>query len=145
MGVLATALANLAAVTVPGVTSYAIGDTPDDLARVQLPALVIMPDAGGDSPGMQPAGFSAGIAQLTVRVAHVLLCGPVAVGLGRRGALPELVGLVDAYTAALAADPFLGGALAVALRFELRLGVVRYGGTEYYGATFLHAWVLQVG
>lgn len=145
MGALAAALANLAAVPIVGVTSYAVGETPDDLTRAQLPALVIVPEAGGESAGMQVTGFSTGDARLAVRIAHVLLYGPVTVGIGRRGSLPGLVSLVDEYAAALAADPLLDGALAQALQFEVRMGVVRYGGTEYFGATFLHAWALQVG
>lgn len=149
MGVFATALANLAAVEVQGVQSYALGDAPDALARAQLPALIIMPEAGGESRGMhshgmQPTGFSAGDARLSVQVAHVLLYSPAADGAGRRSALPDLVALIDDYTAALAADPKLDGALPLALTFSVQVGVLRYGGTAYYGAVFLHDWVLHV-
>jgi len=145
MGVLETALTNLASVTVPGVTSVALDDAPDRFARAQLPALVIMPEVGADSPGLQPVGFSAGDARLTVQIAHVLLAAPVTAGLGRRGALPELIALVDRYTTALAADPTLDGALPLPLTFEVQLGTVQYGGVSYYGAVFQHTWVLHVG
>jgi hypothetical protein len=74
----------------------------------------------------------------------VLLLAPVTEGLGMRGALPALAAAIDAYAEALAADPTLDGALPVALRFRVRAGVVRFGGVDYHGATFLHAWTLQV-
>jgi hypothetical protein len=145
MGVLATALANLAAVAVSGVNSYALDETPDGLTRAQLPALVILPELGGDWPGLEPNTFSAGDGRLTVQVAHVLLLAPVTEGLGLRGALPALADAIDAYAAALAADPTLDGALPAALRFRVRAGVVRFGGVDYHGATFLHTWTLWVG
>ncbi|MBN1963312.1 MAG: hypothetical protein JW910_01615 [Anaerolineae bacterium] len=144
MGVLATALANLAAVSVSGVTSYAVNETPGALARAQLPALVILPELGDDSPGLEPSGFSAGAGRLVMQVAHVLLVAPVAGGLGLQGALPALVDAVDAYVEALAGDPTLDGALPVALRLSVRTGVVRYAGVDYHGATFVHTWTLHV-
>jgi hypothetical protein len=144
MGVLAAALDNLAAVTVSGVTSYPPDQTPDALARVQLPALVILPELGGESPGLEPNQFSAGDGQLTIEIAHVLLIAPVPAGLGLRGMLPALADAIDAYTAALAADPTLDGALPVALRFRVRAGVVRFGGVDYHGAVFTHTWTLHV-
>ncbi len=66
-------------------------------------------------------------------------------GLGRRGSLPDLIALVDSYVAALAADPTLSGALPLPLTFEVQLGTLHYGGVTYYGAVFLHSWVLHVG
>jgi hypothetical protein len=145
MGVLATALDNLAAVTVSGVTSYAPDDTPDSLARAQLPALIIVPELGGESPGLEPNSFNAGDGRLTVEVAHVLLLAPITAGLGIRGALPALADAIDAYTEALAAVPTLNGALPVALRFRVRAGVVRYGAVDYHGVVFTHTWMLHVG
>jgi hypothetical protein len=144
MGVLATALDNLAAVTVSGVTSYPPDQTPDALARSQLPALVILPELGSESPGLEPNQFSAGDGRLTVEIAHVLLIAPVPAGLGLRGMLPTLADAIDAYAAALAADPTLGGALPEALRFRVRAGVVRFGGVDYHGAVFTHTWTLHV-
>ena len=144
MGVLRTALDNLAAVSVTGVTSYALDDTPDALTRAQLPALVILPELGGESPGLEASGFSAGDGQLTIEVAHVLMLEPVTGGLGFRGALPPVADAIDTYTAALAGDPTLDGALPVALRFRVRAGVVSYAGMEYHGAVFTHTWRLHV-
>ena len=144
MGVLEQALANLAAVNVAGATSYALGATPERLTRAQLPALLILPDAAREAEGAQPNAFSAGDARLRVQVAHVLLSAPVAAGMGRRDAWPALIPLVDAYVEALAADATLGGALPVPLRFTVRMGVVRYGGVDYWGATFRHLWTLHV-
>jgi hypothetical protein len=144
MGVLATALDNLAAVVVSGVTSYAPDETPDALARSQLPALVILPELGGESPGLEPNSFSAGDGLLTVEIAHVLMLAPVPAGLGLRSALPALADAIDASAEAMASDPTLGGALRVALRFRVRAGVVRYGGVDYHGAVFTHVWTLHV-
>lgn len=144
MGVLADALAYLATVDVTGVTSYALGDTPNALARAQLPALVIQPEWSGESPGIEPSIFKAGRGSLTVQVAHVLLVAPVAGGLGQRGVLPTLIDLIDAYAAAMTADPTLGGTLPTALRFSVRAGVVPYAGVDYHGATFLHTWTLYL-
>jgi hypothetical protein len=145
MGVLAAALDNLAAVVVGGVTSYAPDETPDALARSQLPALVILPELGGESPGLEPNSFTAGDGRLTVDVAHVLLLAPVPAGLGLRSALPTLADAIDNYAAAMAADPTLGGALPVALRFRVRAGVVRFSGVDYHGAVFTHTWTLHIG
>lgn len=145
MGKLATALSNLAAISVQGATSYALGDTPEGLTRTHLPALVIFPEVGGASPGVQPTGFSDGDATVTTQIAHVLIYGPAAANLGRRGSLPDLVDLIDSYIEALADNPTLSGALPVPLCFTMQIGIVRYGGVEYYGVTFLHTWVLHIG
>ncbi len=145
MGVLEQALAKLAAVQVAGVTSYALGETPTRLARAQLPALLILPDAAREAQGALPNAFSAGDARLQVQIVHVLLSAPMAQGLGRGGAWAALVPLVDAYVEALAADALLGGALPVPLRFGVRMGAVRYGGVDYWGAVFRHVWTLHVG
>lgn len=139
MGVLVTALTNLAAVTVSGVTSYALEETPNALTRAQLPALVILPELGGDSPGLEPSLFSAGDGRLTIRITHLLLIAPVA-----GGVVPELAALIDTYAAAMAANPTLSGALPVALRFQVRAGVVRYAGIDYHGAAFTHTWTLHL-
>ncbi len=145
MGALSTALAKLAALTVSGATSFALDETPGALARVQLPALIVVPELGGESPGLEPSGFSAGDGRLVVGVAHVLLLAAVTGGAGPRGALPALAAAIDAYIAALAADPTLDGALAVPLRCAVRAGVVSFGGADYHGVVFTHTWTLHVG
>ncbi|HEX3049448.1 MAG TPA: hypothetical protein VHP83_02255 [Aggregatilineaceae bacterium] len=142
---LAAALSNLAAISVSGVTSYALDHTPDSLVSAQLPALVILPELSGEMPGLQPNGFSAGVGQVTAQIAHVLLVAPVVSGMGSKTLLPDLVSLIDAYVAALAGDPTLGGALALVLMFTIRAGVVRYSGVEYHGAVFTHTWVMNLG
>jgi hypothetical protein len=141
---LTTALDNLAAVSVSGITSYALDETPDSLTTAQLPALVILPELSGEMPGLQPSGFSAGVGQITAQIAHVLLVAPVAHGLGSKTLLPDLVNRMDAYLAALAGDPTLDGALAVALHCTIRAGVVRFGGVDYHGAVFMHTWVMNL-
>lgn len=144
MGALQTALTNLAAVSVSGVTSYPLDATPDSLTTAQLPALVLLPELSGESSGLEPNRFSAGDGCLQVQIAHVLLVAPVASGFGMRAHLPTLIALIDTYFAALAADPLLNGALSVGLRCGLRLGVTRYAGIEYHSATFLHTWILAL-
>lgn len=144
MGAIAGALGRLAAVAVAGVTSFALAETPNTLARAQLPALLILPELVGEAPGLEPNLFSAGDGRLTLRVAHVLFAAPVLAGHGLRTGLPVLVGHIDTYMMALAADPTLGGALAAGLRCTVRAGVVRFGGVDYHAATFVHTWLLDV-
>jgi hypothetical protein len=144
MGILSTALTNLAAVPVGGVTSYALDSTPDALIPAQLPALVILPEWSGTWPGLEPSGFIAGDGQLSVQIAHVLLIAPVAGGLGLRGTLPPLIAAIDTYVEAMAADPTLDDALMIPLRLHVRPGVVRYAGVDYHGATFFHTWQLRL-
>ncbi len=144
MGVLTTALDHLAAVAVSGVTSYALDETPDALTSAQLPALVIVPELGGESPGLEPNGFSAGDGRLTVEIAHLLLLAPVASGLGARGVFPALANAIDTYLGAMAADPTLDDALPVALHIRVRAGVLRYADVDYHGATFTHTWALNI-
>ena len=143
MGLVA-ALDRLGAIDVPGVTSYALDETPDVLGGAQLPALVIAPEWGGDWPGLAPSGFAAGFRRLTVRVAHVLLAAPVAGGAGSHVALPDLAALIDAYIVALASDPLLGGALVRPAQVRVTAGVAPYGGIDYHAATFLHEWTLRL-
>lgn len=144
MGALSTALSRLAEVAVTGVNSLPLATTPETLARVALPALVIVPELSGESPGLEPNPFAAGSGRLTVQVAHALLLAPLTGGAGLGAVLASLVGTVDAYIAALAADPTLGGALVAPLGVRVRTGVVRYGGADYHGAIFTHTWTLQV-
>src|SRR5688572_28692387 len=56
------ALNRLGAIAVPGVTSYALDETPDTLGGAQLPALVSAPEWGGDwlSGGIRTAGGARG-------------------------------------------------------------------------------------
>lgn len=143
MGMVA-ALDRLSAIAVPGVTSYALDETPGALSGAQLPALVIAPEWGGDWPGLAPSGFAAGFGRLAARVAHVLLIAPVAGGAGPQAALPELAAAIDAYIVALAADPTLGGALVRPAQVRVTVGVAPYGGVDYHAATFLHEWTLRL-
>lgn len=144
MGSLATALDNLAAVPVSGVTSYALDDAPDSLGSAQLPALVIQPELNGHAPGMTPNRFTGGEGRLAVQIAHVLLFAPITSGIGLRGALPDLIATIDTYAQAMAADPLLDGALSEGLRFSVHIGVAAYGGMNFHAATFVHNWLLQV-
>jgi hypothetical protein len=144
MGSLVQALAHLGALAVPGVTTYPLEATPAQLGGAQLPALVILPELASGAPGLEPNRFSAGDGRVTAHMIHALLLAPVAGGWGSRGSYPALAALVDAYLAALAADPTLGGALVVPLHAHVRWAVQRYGGVDYFGAVFEHTWMLQV-
>jgi len=126
------------------VTSYPLEETPDSVGGAQLPVLVIQPELGGESPGLEPNNFSAGDGALTVQVGHLLLLAPITAGLGLRSTLPDLIEAIDAYAEAMAADPMLNGALPAALRFSVRAGIVRYAGVDYHGAVFTHTWTLHV-
>ena len=141
---LVEALERLGSIGVPGVSSYALNETPESLGGAQLPALVIAPEWGGDWPGLAPSGFAAGYGRLAARVAHVLLVAPVAGGAGSHAALPELAAVIDAYIVALAADPTLGGSLVRPAQVHVRAGVAPYGGIDYHAATFLHEWTLRL-
>lgn len=141
---LADALERLAAVAVEGVTSYAPDETPEALGGAQLPALVIVPELGGNWPGLEPSVLAAGHGRLEVRIAHLLLVAPVAGGSGMRGALPALAAAIDAYARALAADPDLGGTLARPPVVRVSAGVVPYGGIDYHAVTFVHHWMLRL-
>jgi len=145
MGALSTALERLEAVSVSGVSSIPLAETPGALARVALPALIVVPELSGESPGLEPNPFAPGTGYLVVQVAHVLLLAPLTGGAGTGAALSALATALDAYLAALAADPTLGGVLMAPLRVRVRAGVVRYGGVDYHGAVFTHIWTLQVG
>ncbi len=145
MSALSAALERLGAMSVSGVTSISLAETPGALTRAALPALIIVPELSGESPGLEPNPFAPGTGQLTVQVAHVLLLAPLTGGAGTGAALSALATTLDAYLAALAADPTLGGALSAPLRVRVRTGVVRYGGVDYHGAVFTHTWTLPVG
>ena len=140
MGALSTALAKLAALTVSGATSFALDETPGALARVQLPALIVVPELGGESPGLEPSGFSAGDGRLVVGGMSCTGCGD-----GRQRVARHRIGTaIDATIAALASDHAGRGAGRPAAR-AVRAGVVSFGGADYHGVVFTHTWTLHVG
>lgn len=146
-----TALANLAAVPVPGVvTSYDLATLPDVLPAAHLPALVpAFPNGGGAleaGQGLSTLTYDGGAWRAALAVDHVLYWTPVAASGGLQAVLPCLVEAVDAYLAALCVDGTLGGALHEPLVVaRVSAGVQEYGGVAYYGARFRHQWVITVG
>lgn len=145
-------LTNLSALSVAGVVrNYDIDTVPDDLSRVQLPALLVLPVDIQDEAlfkergkGFQAIAFSSGPRTATFTVTHLLLAAPTEAGRGIRSSLPSLITLVDAYFAALGADVTLGGTLLEPAQVKVEPGVFKYGHASYHGCAFRHTWVIQV-
>lgn len=148
------ALTRLAGLEVPGVANnYAIDELPAVLDRSQAPALLVL------LPGLREREqslfrergeafsaltFSGGPRQATCLVTHLLLVAPAGAGGGLRARLPQLIDLMDACLAALAADLTLGDALAQPARVGLEPGRFRLGGVEWQGCAFRHRWLLEL-
>lgn len=147
-----SALTSLAGLTVPGVVrNYDIDVVPDDLSRVQLPALLVLPSPQqqqrqqqNPGAGFEALAFSAGPRTVTYSLTHLLLIAPLESGRGTRSHLPKLIDLIDAYFTALSADVTLGGALLEPTRVRVEPGLFPYGHAHYHGAAFQHTWIIQV-
>jgi len=147
-----TAISNLASLNVPGVANnYDIDALPEPLGRAHLPALLVMPlDTQGNNllgengAGFQALAFSNGTRSVTYALTHLLLTAPAATRSGLRGQLPPLVGLIDAYFMALAADVRLGTALLEPAQVKVVPGVFTFGGVAYIGCAFQHTWLIEV-
>jgi hypothetical protein len=148
-GKLRTALTNLAALSVSGVShNYDVDAMPEQIARGQLPCLIVLPvvDEGrtkrfGDFKLATPNAAKGLVVHV---VAHVLLYAPAGVGKGARGNFPGLVDLVDNYATAIRANPNLGGALFKPTSYVVSLEGVTWAGVRYFGARFWHTLVVQV-
>jgi len=68
---------------------------------------------------------------------------PEAAPFSARRAIPRIVDLIEAYTAALAADLTLGGALARPAHITLAPDTFTYGGIAYHRCLFRHTWGLR--
>lgn len=141
------ALAQLAALEVPNVRSYALGAAPLTLTRAHLPALLIVLDApksGLFNPrnSLTPADFSGATHTLEVSVSHWLLTH--ATHSAMRLAPLALPTLIDAYFNALLTDARLGGALALPTRVSVEPSTLSHGGVQYAGCAFRHHWTLEV-
>jgi hypothetical protein len=145
-----SALTSLAGLTVPGVIrNYDIDAVPDDLSRVQLPALLVLPARQQQQRQQQGAGFealafSAGARTVTYSLDHLLLVAPLDSGRGSRSHLPALIDLIDAYFTALGADVTLSGALLEPARVRVEPGIFSYGHAKYHGVAFQHTWIIQI-
>lgn len=147
---LRAALNALAALPVPGVTLRPTIDAlPDRLAPDQLPALLILPGdpygarrAFDADDGLRALTFSGSASSLIVHLTHALIVLPADAPLAQRRVVPRLVDLIDAYTAALAGDLTLGGALTRPAHVTLAPDTFVYGGVRWYGCLFRHTWAL---
>ncbi len=146
-----TALDRLAALAVAGVAhNYGVDAAPSALSRAQLPALLVLPGETQTNRLFQERGdafrslaFSGGPKTAAHTVTHLLLAAPAPPGDRLlRVRLPALTALMDAYLAALAADPTLGGALAEPARVALEPGVFAHGGRRCHGCAFRHTWLI---
>lgn len=142
------ALDALAALAPAGVTArFAAGETPDQLSRAQFPALLVLPFDDHDrrlfrerGAAFEALAFASGPKLVTYAVTHLLLVAPAEAGLGARSHFPRLADLLDAYFAALAADPALGGALAAPARVTVEPGAFTFGDLRCTGAALRHRW-----
>lgn len=147
------ALAQLAAMNVDGIrNNYDLDELPNSLVNAQLPALLVSPielererlfRERADS--LQTATFSGGAKTIYYKVTHLLLSAPKESGLGIRSHLPQLVDMIDAYTAAIAKDVTLGDTLLAPARLGVEPGLFPYGEGEFYGCAFRHTWLLGTG
>ena len=149
MPVLADALTQLATLSVAGVTTHFSPETlPKALARAHLPALLIVPGElsrplfARGSEGFRAEAFPDGLRTVMLPVTHMLAVAPVDAGAGPRTHWPAIIALVDAYFAALAANPTLGGTLREPSQVSADAGIIDYGAGRYWGVTLRHRWVL---
>ncbi len=148
MATLATALTNLAALSVTGVThNYAITAIPESVSRGSLPALIVSPAASEsirDRFGSyETETVSGSNALLTYIVTHFLLYVPIGSRIGARDVYSGLVTLVDNYAIAVKANPKLTDALFYPTRYQIHISPFKYGGVRYYGARFYHKFVVE--
>ena len=149
----AAALSQLAQLSVTGVThNYSIETVPDVPQRAQLPALLVLPlmpemqenrmfrETG---KGFETVAFSNGLKSITYVVTHLLLIAPVGQSKGLRAHIPLLVSVIDAYFAALCADPVLNDTLMQPARVRVEPGIYTLSGQDYYGCAFRHTWTIQ--
>ena len=145
------ALTALAALQSAGIAArFAVEAAPDQLSRAQFPALIVCLFEDDDRRLFRERGeafealtFGNGPKLVTCTVTHLLLVAPEADGLGARSHLPRLVDLLDAYFAALAIDPTLGGALAAPARVTVEPGRFTWGDLRCVGAALRHRWQVK--
>ena len=142
------ALSALAALHPTGVTArFGLDDASETLSRAQFPALLVVPFDQQDrrlfrerGAAFEALAFANGPKLVTYTVTHLLLVAPDDAGLGMRSHLPHLADLLDAYFAALAADPTLGGALAAPARVSVEPGTFSWSDLRCTGAALRHRW-----
>lgn len=146
------ALSNLSFMRVSGVRkNFDIDELPNSISVAHLPALLVLPLElekerlfSERKEGLQSVTFSGNAQSVYYLLTHLLLVAPTEKGLGLRGHLPRLVGLIDNYVAAIAGDLTLGEALLVPARVAVEAGVFAYDEREYYGCAFRHTWMMEI-
>ncbi len=147
-----TALTRLSTLSVTGVTNnYDVDAVPDEISRVQLPVLLVLPVDTQDEhlvkdygEGFQAIAFSNGARTVTYTVTHLLLVAPVSTGKGLRSHLPTLIDLIDAYFDALGDDVMLNDTLLEPAQVKVEPGVFTHGSVEYHACAFRHTWLIEV-
>ncbi len=142
MGKFATAMTNLAALAVIGVTyNYDVNTLPEKLSRAALPVLLVIPGGqDGDFEMQSPSGSGA---LVTYAVTHLLLYAPLGSGRRAAGVMPGLVDVLDNYATAIRGNPKLTGALFEPTRYTVFVSPVQWSGIPYYGARIAHQMVIQ--
>jgi hypothetical protein len=143
-----TALAALAALQPAGFNAhFAAEDLPRQLSRAQFPALLVLPVDTHDrrlfrerGAAFEALAFTGGPKLVTYTVTHLLLIAPADAGFGARSQLPQMADLLDAYFAALAADPTLNGALTAPAQVSVEPGQFDYADLACTGAALRHRW-----
>lgn len=148
-----TALEELAALSVNGVANnYGLAGLPAAPARAQLPALLVMPLSGDDTPlprlhaaeGFRATAFANGTQHVSYHLTHLLLAAPLESSRGLRAHLPALIAITDAYMSALAADPSLNDTLLEPAQIIAEPGIFTLGGLRYAGCAFKHRWLIAI-
>ena len=145
------ALDTLAALQPAGIHArFAVDAVPAQLSRAQFPALLVLPFDEHDrrlfrerGAAFEALAFANGPKLVTYTVTHLLLVAHADTGLGARSHLPRLAELLDAYFAALAADPTLGGALAAPAQVSVEPGLFDYADLHCTGAALRHRWRIK--
>jgi hypothetical protein len=145
------ALTALAALQPAGFNAhFAVDDLPRQLSRAQFPALLVLPIDAHDrrlfrerGAAFEALAFADGPKLVTCTVTHLLLVAPADAGFGARSQLPQLADLLDAYFAALAADPTLNGALAAPAQVSVEPGQFDYADHACTGAALRHRWQVR--
>jgi hypothetical protein len=133
---------------VAGIThSYSPFSLPRVIVRGMLPALLILPgDDGRAWPSavddFTATAFPGGARTMTLRVTHLLLASRAEDGVAPHLPWPTLTSLTDAYVAALAASPTLGGLLREPTRVRVEPGRFDYASEPFWGVRLRHWWLL---
>ena len=152
MATFRAALTNLSLLRISGIrNNFDIDELPGSLVPAHLPALLVLPlelEKEGlfreRRESLQTITFRGGAKTAYYSLTHLLLAAPVERGLGLRSHLPQLVGLIDGYLAALARDLTLGESLLTPARVGVEPGIFPFDSKSYYGCAFRHTWLMEI-